>query len=460
MSTGKGPHAPREASLLSVLMRSTPAHVEALRLPEDALSNQYACDVLSAIYEAADVVRSSPERWDGRISPTLVKKVLLDRGHKWMSDLAEWDYIAKAEGTVYEKAIWTEVRKRHVQKQAREMAAALSAASSESYEAALDALAAVQAYQPPSVSGNGRAHAKSAHATATAMLDYMRGAEGKPFVDVPMIGPALCDVVPGSLCILGGDTGTGKSSLMLFVAIAYEKAGRKVGIISLEDPTHIWGDRVQAHFSGYSLLSAIRRQWRPNGDEMDAVAKAIKGLESTKITVSCMPSNDIASIIDEMRAMAIDGCEVIMIDYAQEITDDRFTDDRRLLVTSATIAAKKEAAKHGIMLFLGSQLSRSNSNRTAENEPNEHALKESGDLENKAELIILLWKNWRDKSGQTLGKVAKNKSSHERPRFVVERSKAGSIENLIELHDQVQETAPPAAPRAPSLFAAKGASHG
>jgi hypothetical protein len=77
-----------------------------------------------------------------------------------------------------------------------------------------------------------------------------------------------------------------------------------------------------------------------------------------------------------------------------------------------------------VPLILCSQLSRPPS--VAQREPNASRLKESGDLENMSEAIILLWREKDGEGAPAFCKVAKLKSSSARPRLQVVR-RAGTI---------------------------------
>lgn len=255
--------------------------------------------------------------------------------------------------------------------------------------------------------------------------------QGRPRVYVPVLSDALGQSPRGSLTVIGGYTGTGKSSLLLLIIEAYRSAGLRPGIVSLEDPVEIWGERILAAKTGVSLATIDReREGQPTRNELDSIQRGLGGLSTHPARWTCPSSYDLATVISAMRRHVVaHECGVVVVDYLQEITRRDMPGARRAEVMAQSAKDLKATAKRlGVPLVLASQLKRPDGKG---GEPTVHDLKETGDLENVAEAVILLWKDGDGDGAPTYGKVAKAKSSPKRPRFQIVRNEGGAVEDLV-----------------------------
>lgn len=419
-----------EWALLCRMRMSSPEVCKRLAPPAGSLISQVHEDVLEATLRAAEMARLDGAR---TVGVERVRRVLADMAPRWATgtDRSLLDRALEHTDTADEWGIRRRVIERRNAKAVRSLADDLVArvVAAEPYADVLEALERIRTFVPEPTQPGGRPWVFSARQLAEATLHHLQETRDRPKVTAGLIGPAVASLPPGALCIIGGDTNTGKSQLMLYLALAFDRAGRKVGVISLEDPAHVWGDRVQAAYSGVSLLSAARRSESLTREQWGDVEFAIQNLERCRIELAIMPTSLIGRVVDEMRAMCADGCEVVFVDYVQEVSDPEREDDRRLMITAAARALKGVAKECGVPLFLGSQLARA-SGRVRGNEPTSQSLKESGDLENMAEQILLLWRESDETDAPTLGKISKDKCSGERARFRLERATCGAITDI------------------------------
>jgi len=134
----------------------------------------------------------------------------------------------------------------------------------------------------------------------------------------------------------------------------------------------------------------------------------------------------LVDVLSAIRALVHQhGCRVIVVDYLQNIRVDPKL-DRRITMADAFSQMKALCARLNVALIVCSQLSRPSPDAKWR-EPTKHNLKETGDLENMAEAIILLWQ--RTQGGAVYGKVDKLKWSARRHRFQFQRDSVG---NLVE----------------------------
>jgi replicative DNA helicase len=275
---------------------------------------------------------------------------------------------------------------------------------------------------------------ESAHETAEKALRQL--CERKAY-DVNRSGFPLLDRAIGgfpeqTMAVLGGDTGAGKSSLLLAFAHNLTRTNRKVGIVSCEDAQAVWGPRVLAHFGDVNSERFFDAQM--SAEFMHHCSDALERARGCGIEFAYALNRPLTDVLAAIRALVVDkGCRVVAVDYIQAIR--LRGEDRRIATGNAAQAIKAECQALGVPLILLSQLKR----RDSAQEPSAFDLKEAGELENCAEIVMLLWKTDDTDSARVLGKVAKVKWSPRRPRFEVQRSPStGAVSGLAPYAPQPQ----------------------
>ncbi len=265
---------------------------------------------------------------------------------------------------------------------------------------------------------------------AARKVDNVRQLRRIPF-GYPMLDDALHGGLrPATMAIIGGRTGSGKSSLMLGAAILQAQRGIRVGIVSCEDAADIWGERALGHFSTLPTDQLLGQQLALGGaSDLDDALEALACLQRVGVLMAYPLNRPLHDVLAAVRALISDGCRVIYVDYVQAILLGR--GERKELVAEATQRLKAECQQHGVALVLGSQQTRAD-RRDRFAEPFENDLKETGDLENMTEVVVLLWKSSDAEDATALGKVTKIKWSSRRPRFELERDAVtGVLRNLV-----------------------------
>lgn len=272
---------------------------------------------------------------------------------------------------------------------------------------------------------NDRAHVQlqSLHSSAliavhNARKDHSAQALRRIPFGYPILDSALHGGLrPATMAIVGGRTGAGKSTLMLGSAIQQTSYGLRVGIVSCEDAADIWGERALSHFVNEPIERLLGAQLALGGT--DALGRALEHLKRVGVMLAYALNRPLADVLAAVRALIADGCKVVYVDYVQAILLGHRA-DRKDLVREAAQMLKAECQQHGVALVLGSQLSRADK-RDRFSEPFDNDLKETGDLENMTEVVVLLWKDSDDEHARALGKLSKIKWSPQRPRFELQR---------------------------------------
>lgn len=254
-----------------------------------------------------------------------------------------------------------------------------------------------------------------------AVLDEVRERSRRVPLRLGELDPVARHMGPGDMVTVGGETGAGKSSVCLWLAREwYQSLGTPMGVVSLEDRWHTWGDRYQAQTSGVSLLDTPH-DYLPHA--LQAVVEAAPKIPRDGLHVAELVRTDLGTVISAMRALVARGASALVVDYIQEVRMPAGA-RRAEAVADAARTIKATAKALRVPLILCSQLSRPPSG--SQREPNASRLKESGDLENMSEAIVLLWREKDGEGAPAFCKVAKLKSSSARPRLQVVR-RAGTI---------------------------------
>lgn len=266
--------------------------------------------------------------------------------------------------------------------------------------------------------------------SAIAAVDAARSAErgvGRLVpTGFPLLDTTLRGFMAATMTIVGGRTGSGKSSLMLAWALKQARMGVHAGIVSVEDPRTLWGARAIAHLSGIPSDELLGQQL--GFDSERELERALGELQHIGVKLVYELNRPLGDVLTAIRALVNAGCGIVYVDYLQAIMLGH--DGRRAeLISDAAQRLKSECQSLNVPLVLGSQLTRAEKqHRFAE--PFENELKESGDLENKAEAVCLLWKSSDDENALAYGKFSKIKHTSKRPRFELIRNATGAVTNL------------------------------
>jgi replicative DNA helicase len=279
----------------------------------------------------------------------------------------------------------------------------------------------------------GRVEAISLHSAAVARTASTSRPTGGVRTTIELLDRSIGRLRPGSMVTVGGRTGAGKSTLMLAMALGMARQGHKPGIVSCEDPAELWGERALCHVSDFGPHDLEQAQ--PSlglRSRIDAALSAIPGVQ-----LACVLNRPLEDVLAAVRdLLANKRCDVILVDYLQAIRLGHIA-RRAELVSAAAQRIKSECQRHGVPLILGSQLSRPDKAKPFA-EPHCYELKESGDLENMSEVVLLLWKTSDESSARMLGKVAKVKWSPRRPRFEMRLAPNGALAS-VEYYEAPEE---------------------
>ena len=224
-------------------------------------------------------------------------------------------------------------------------------------------------------------------------------------VGLPNLDDMIGGLEGGDIIVIGARPAVGKSALVTQITTNLAEQGKKIGFYNLEMSDKQMYERFVASQSGLGL-TRIRRAVKFLGDEEKRFKMANNALAERSNIVISTGAKTVSEIRSESRHM---GFDVIVIDYLQLIRSDTFYRGNRVAEVGAISKAIKALAMElNIPIILLSQLNRASEGRETR-EPSMLELRESGDIEQDASVIILLWNMSEEDRSKKGCKVEKNR---------------------------------------------------
>lgn len=221
------------------------------------------------------------------------------------------------------------------------------------------------------------------------------------------IDKAIGGIDDGDVVIIAARPAVGKSALTLQIIRKFGNDGYKVGYFNLEMAEKQIYERAIASVSGIDM-TRIRLANNFLGDEQKRFEEGNKILE-TETNVRTIPGSQ---TIDSIRQMQKEcNFQVIVVDYLQLIQSTGKRPNRANEVGDISRGLKAIATEYNIPVIALSQLNRV-SEMNKDKEPSMSELRESGDIEQDASVILMMWNpNPSDPSEKKL-KVEKSRNGY------------------------------------------------
>lgn len=207
------------------------------------------------------------------------------------------------------------------------------------------------------------------------------------YIGFPGLDDILGGLEGGDMIVIGARPGVGKSAFVTQVTTSLARSGKRVGFYNLEMQEKQIYERFVVAESGIGL-TRLRRAVRFLGDEEERFRRANEVLEKEERIVITTGSKAMSEIRSESRHM---GYDVIVIDYLQLLRADKtYRGNRYAEVGAISKAIKALAMELNIPVIALSQLNRVSEARDTK-EPTMSELREAGDIEQDASVILLMW---------------------------------------------------------------------
>lgn len=207
---------------------------------------------------------------------------------------------------------------------------------------------------------------------------------------------------PGDVTVIGARPGVGKSAIVTQMIGQMAAKGYRIGYFNLEMNESQVYERFVSRLAELSL-TRVRRAKSFLGGEKEAFNKANEEMSGYDVIIST-GSKSIGEIKAESRHQMFDA---IVIDYLQLIKSDRYYENRASEVGQISKDSKALARELKVPVILLSQLNRVSEQKETK-EPTMSELRESGDIEQDASNIILIWNLSEDRKYKGL-KVEKQR---------------------------------------------------
>lgn len=209
----------------------------------------------------------------------------------------------------------------------------------------------------------------------------------------------------GDLIVIGARPAVGKSALASQIVNNLSHKGAKIGYFNLEMTEKQVFERFIATESGIGL-TRIRRALRFMNDEEEKYKAAVERLEKKDKIIIPTGSKTVSQIRMIVKKEKFD---IVVVDYLQLVkAENRYRGNRFAEVGEISHSLKAIATEFEIPVIVLTQLNRVSEGKSNK-EPTMAEIRESGDIEQDASIILLLWNKDDDDRSKKGYKFDKNR---------------------------------------------------
>lgn len=199
---------------------------------------------------------------------------------------------------------------------------------------------------------------------------------------------------PGQLVVIGARPSVGKSALMGGIALGAARKGHKVGVMSLEMTAKDIFGRMVSKETGVPFAE-MDRYGVTEQDKQMAITQSVTGLSALPLyfsdTAQCT-IHDIRAKAEQLKQRH--GLDMLLLDYLQLVEETDKYRSREQGIAQISRGLKMLAMNLEIPVIALSQLNRESEHRSNK-KPTMADLRESGAIEQDADIVMLLHRDWR-----------------------------------------------------------------
>jgi len=195
------------------------------------------------------------------------------------------------------------------------------------------------------------------------------------------------------LIIIAARPSMGKTAFALNVAEGVARAGHGVGIFSLEMSNLQLTNRILSSISGVPL-AVVNNPARMTESERGKFRFALETFSPMPLQIDDTPAISIMALRSKARRMVKEGAKLIVVDYLQLMTGDnaKTGGNRDQEIGTISRGLKAIAKELNVPVIALSQLSRAVETRGGTKEPMMSDLRESGNIEQDADIVTFLYR--------------------------------------------------------------------
>lgn len=225
-------------------------------------------------------------------------------------------------------------------------------------------------------------------------LQRLSGEDREQYMGIPSGFSGLDRVTTGlnksDLILIAGRPAMGKTSFALNIATNVAmKTGRKVAVFSLEMSREQLVERILA--TDASVQGTRMRTGELSSDDWVRLATSAKEIAKAPIYIDDTAGVTVPEIKARLRSVRDLG--IVIIDYLQLMSGQGRGENRVQVVSEITRSLKVMAKDLNVPVIVLSQLSRGPDQRAADHRPLLSDLRESGSIEQDADLVFFLYRD-------------------------------------------------------------------
>lgn len=198
---------------------------------------------------------------------------------------------------------------------------------------------------------------------------------------------------PGRLYVVGARTGAGKSVAGVNIIARAAEVGHTTFVVSVEMPHVEITSRILAAQAQVSYENITRREFTFD-DDNSKIDRYIAENRDLNLFICDKATITIEEVAHKCRMLKDSkGLECVFIDYAQMVRASSRSVSRQEQVSHIARSSKLLAMELGIPVILAAQLNRNADDQDPNRLPKLTDLRESGELEQSADVVLLLHRN-------------------------------------------------------------------
>ena len=261
-----------------------------------------------------------------------------------------------------------------------------------------------------------------------SVLSEKKGASDGTKTGYSGLDKMLVQMGKGDFIILGARPGMGKTSFAMNIGVNVAKTTKKaVAIFSLEMSGEQLATRIlssEAMVDSYSLRTGQLKQ-----EDWESIAEVVSSLSGCDIYIDDTSSITVTEMRSKLRR--IPNLGFVVIDYIGLMQPTTQTDNRAQQVGEISRSLKMMAKDFGIPILCCAQLNRGTESRAgAEKKPTLSDLRDSGSIEQDADIVLFLYREEYYKDIKGAAPDAAAAESANTAEVIIAKNRHGSTGNI------------------------------